>query len=67
MVVPRDFTERPQSLTSNCSIQFKESYEDVFQWISDIESGVKTINTEWLGDGKTSEKIIEHLKTFFAS
>ena len=67
VVVPRDFTERPQSVTNNCSIMFKESYDDIFQWISDIESGVKKMNTEWLGDGKTSEKIIEHLKVFFAS
>ena len=66
VVVPRDFTERPQSVTNNCSIMFKEKYDDVFQWISDIESGVKKMNTEWLGDGKTSERIIEHLKVFFA-
>jgi len=65
VVVPREFTERPQSVTNNCSIMFKESYDDVFQWISDVESGVKKMNTEWLGDGKTSKKIIEHLKAFF--
>ena len=67
VVVPREFTERPQSLTNNCSIMFNESYDDVLQWISDVESGEKKMNTEWLGDGKTSKKIIEHLKTFFAS
>jgi UDP-N-acetylglucosamine 2-epimerase (non-hydrolysing) len=63
VIVPRDFTERPQSYAANCSFQLKlgENEDDVFNWIdSDV-----VMNTDWLGDGKTSEfvkdKIIEYL------
>lgn len=65
VVVPRDFSERPQSYSNNCSVQFKNNPEEVFQWITDIETGIKVMKTDWLGDGQTSKKIIEHLKTFF--
>lgn len=65
VIVPRDFTERPQSFANNCSFQFlcnKQNIDDVFEYISDIEKGNKKIKTDWLGDGKTSEKIIELIK-----
>jgi UDP-N-acetylglucosamine 2-epimerase (non-hydrolysing) len=65
VVVPRDYSERPQSYVNNCSVQFKNNTDDVFQWINDIETGKKVMKTEWLGDGQTSKHVIEHLKTFF--
>jgi len=68
VVVPRDFTERPQSYTNNCSVKFsvdKENAAEVFHWIEGIETGALTINTEWLGDGKTSKRIVDHLDFFF--
>lgn len=68
VVVPRDFTERPQSYENNCSICFKaenDNSDEVFKWLDDIEHGVKNIDASWLGDGRTSKHVIEHLKHFF--
>lgn len=59
VIVPRDFTERPESVENNCSFMLKEnSFEESFKWLeSDNE-----IQTEWMGDGKTTKKIISILK-----
>jgi UDP-N-acetylglucosamine 2-epimerase len=68
VVVPRDFTERPQSYESNCSICFKaenDNSDEVFKWLDDIENGIKHIDASWLGNGTTSKQVIEHLKQFF--
>jgi UDP-N-acetylglucosamine 2-epimerase len=66
VVVPRDFTERPQSYTGNCSIQLKLegdlNSESVFEWIENEEL---QIETSWLGEGNTSKLIIEGIKDFF--
>jgi UDP-N-acetylglucosamine 2-epimerase (non-hydrolysing) len=59
VIVPRDFTERPESVENNCSFMLKEnSFEESFKW---LESDNK-IQTEWMGDGTTSKKIISILK-----
>jgi UDP-N-acetylglucosamine 2-epimerase len=68
VVVPRDFTERPQSYTHNCSVCFKaDEYnsEEVYGWLDKIENGTKQIDASWLGDGTTSKKVIEHLINYF--
>lgn len=67
VIVPRDFTERPQSYTHNCSIwlNLNSDYKDVHNWILDIEEGKKKIDSSWLGDGTTSKKIIHYLKEYF--
>jgi UDP-N-acetylglucosamine 2-epimerase (non-hydrolysing) len=68
VVVPRDFTERPQSYIHNCSICFKaDEYnsEEVYSWLDEIENGTKQIDASWLGDGTTSKKVIEYLQKFF--
>jgi UDP-N-acetylglucosamine 2-epimerase (non-hydrolysing) len=68
VIVPRDFTERPQSYENNCSICYRaddDNSDEVYKWLEDIENGSKKINAEWLGDGTTSTKVIEHLKDFF--
>lgn len=67
VVVPRDFSERPQSFQGNCSIQyFVENPNDdqVFEWIQKIEEGVLQMDRSWLGDGNTSESIINILKQY---
>lgn len=67
VIVPRDFTERPQSYDFNCSKKFDcsaQSYNDLFEWIEDVDAGRIHMNTNWLGNGDTSELIINHLKTF---
>ena len=59
VIVPRDFTERPESVENNCSFMLKEnSFEESFKW---LESDNK-IETEWMGNGTTSKKIISILK-----
>lgn len=71
VIVPRDYTERPQSYENNCSIPLKigENYnsderEKVYNWIEEIYNGNILINSKWLGDGKTSKKIVKELYNF---
>ena len=61
VIVPRDFTERPQSVENGCSTMIDVN-EDAS--IDKTKHFIKTFNpkVEWLGDGKTSEKIINILK-----
>lgn len=63
VVVPRDFTERPQSYTNNCSIRLdvnNKRYQDVFDWLS-----LNPLpNTEWLGKGDTSTRLVDILETY---
>jgi hypothetical protein len=69
-VVPRDFTERPQSYTANCSKKFSADApndEEVFAWLEKIEAGALAMDTAWLlppadSAGDPSHQIIEHLK-----
>ena len=64
VVVPRDYTERPQSNVNNCSIQFKaenDNSDAVFEWLRMVETNELAINTEWLGDGDTSKLIVDKL------
>ena len=65
VVVPRDFTERPQSYENNCSVKLsvgngQTNFEEVFTW---LESD-KKMGTEWLGNGNTSKEIIGHILEF---
>lgn len=64
VIVPRDYTERPESLYHDCSImldvnRFNESlFEGVVSWVKNkpiIDSG-------WLGDGKTADTVVDILK-----
>jgi UDP-N-acetylglucosamine 2-epimerase (non-hydrolysing) len=68
VVVPRDFTERPQSYASNCSVclDLEHPNDDaVFAWLEDMKTGKRTMSTEWLGDGKTSVVIAERISDYF--
>lgn len=63
VIVPRDFTERPESVENNCSFMvdvndINKTWGESISWINDK----KEIQTSWLGDGTTSDKIIEILK-----
>jgi UDP-N-acetylglucosamine 2-epimerase (non-hydrolysing) len=64
VIVPRDFTERPESVENNCSFMINVNTENNQTWPNSFEwlDSEKEINTEWLGDGTTSDKIIETLK-----
>lgn len=66
-IITRDFTERPQSFLSNCSFQyFVENPNDneAFEWITKIEAGQIKADKSWLGDGQTSSRVIDILKTY---
>jgi UDP-N-acetylglucosamine 2-epimerase (non-hydrolysing) len=61
VMVPRDFTERPESVENKNSIMVElesHSFERYIAWVlKDHES-----DETWLGDGKTSSKIINIIK-----
>jgi UDP-N-acetylglucosamine 2-epimerase len=59
VVVPRDFTERPQSYDHNCSVYLctNQIYQFSFDKLDSLN-----IDASWLGDGKTSDRIISILK-----
>ena len=65
VVVPRDFTERPQSVTNNCSFMLDLDVHNVsetdrmFKWLDDRPD----MKTEWLGQGNTSDLITKVLKS----
>ena len=64
VIVPRDYTERPQSYENNCSHQLCmtiDSQEKSLQWVDKIISGELRIDHGWLGDGMTAIKIINGL------
>ena len=68
VIVPRDFTERPQSVEAKCSymldVNSESNFEDSWDWLSKIESKELTMNIEWLGDGNTSNLVVEKIKNF---
>lgn len=70
VVVPRDYTERPQSYEHNCSISYKaenDNSEVIFKWLEDMQNGNKIMDISWLGDGTTSKQIIQYLNEYFNS
>jgi len=69
VVVPRDFTERPQSYINNCSVKLKinsgeTNFEDIFNWLDKSFNGELEMNTDWLGNGNTSKLIVEKINAF---
>jgi UDP-N-acetylglucosamine 2-epimerase (non-hydrolysing) len=68
VVVPRDYTERPQSYQYNCSTQLKLdecNFDEVHDWLKDVFEGNRIMSVDWLGDGTTSEVIIQGIHEFF--
>jgi UDP-N-acetylglucosamine 2-epimerase (non-hydrolysing) len=70
VIVPRDYTERPQSVESNCSFMINvndlSNKEESFIYLENILNGHLKIDTKWLGSGNTSKMVIEQLKNFFS-
>ena len=63
VVVPRDYTERPQSYQYHCSVKLDANTlnsEEVFQWLENA----REINASWLGDGQTSQNVIRYIREF---
>ncbi len=63
VIVPRDYTERPESVENNCSFMINVNNDR--DW-SNSESWLllncDKADTKWLGDGKTSDHVINILK-----
>jgi UDP-N-acetylglucosamine 2-epimerase (non-hydrolysing) len=62
VIVPRDYTERPESVENNCSVMFdveNNRWDVVEAW---LYLNCYKSDTKWLGEGKTSNKVIEILK-----
>ena len=63
VIVPRDFTERPESVQNNNSIMLDLSnsscYNNVIDWATEEK---RVSNHKWLGNGNTSGKILSILR-----
>lgn len=65
VVVPRDYTERPESVNTGCSLligenkTFSRMINNTMQFFSNYNALENDV--EWLGDGDTSQKIINIL------
>ena len=65
VIVPRDYTERPESIESNCSFMIDVNTYNNKTWTNSkswLLLNADLRQTKWLGDGLTSNKIIEILK-----
>jgi len=67
VIVPRDFSERPQSYNNNCSFKLdinnkNFSWNKSFKWINNHKNERIKMNNNWLGNGDTSNRIISILK-----
>ena len=64
VIVPRDFTERPQSMEYNCSYMLNVNHQNDFErsldWLNNHENN-NLINCQWLGNGDTGDLIIKEL------
>ncbi len=66
VIVPRDYTERPQSMSNNCSIMLNINQFDKNNILNEIIIFIKNYkpNIKWLGEGNTSNLVIQYLKEF---
>jgi len=66
VIVPRDYTERPQSMEANASFMLDvnnlSNEKESIVWLEEIFCGKREIDASWLGDGETADKIIHHLE-----
>lgn len=71
VIVPRDFTERPESVYNNCSFMLdvnsvhNQTWEKSYQYINNVLLGNIKMQSEWLGDGNTSQIIVDRIKELF--
>ena len=68
VIVPRDYTERPQSIQANCSymldVNTDQTFEESWNWINKIENKELHVDISWLGEGNTSELVINILHKY---
>lgn len=65
VIVPRDFTERPESVENNCSFMLDVNTMYNYTWThveSWLENEFNKKSISWLGNGSTSEDVIKIIK-----
>jgi UDP-N-acetylglucosamine 2-epimerase (non-hydrolysing) len=65
VLVPRDFTERPESVYNGCSKMLEVEKTDINKMLQESILFVNNFKCDnsWLGSGNTSQKIIDILKS----
>jgi len=61
VIVPREFTERPESVDNNCSYMLDLNDGSYLSSLSWLESSVAR-SIDWLGDGSASQSVVDTLK-----
>lgn len=61
VIVPRQYTERPLSIANGCSFLLRKPKEDCKASLAWLDAG-PVMDTAWLGDGRTSSKIVSIIK-----
>jgi len=64
VIVPRDYTERPESIVNNCSRLMSLTSNIVWDEITDWAMSNSKMNIDWLGEGRTSAKIVEIIESY---
>ena len=75
VIVPRDYTERPQSVSANNSFMLDVNYyidivniqlnfDKSLNWLKKYENGKLDVDISWLGEGNTSDLVINGLKKY---
>lgn len=73
VIVPRDYTERPQSYQNECSIRLpldcppQQALTDIVGWVDKYSTDKLGTSIKWLGDGNTATRIIEAIAKFVSS
>jgi UDP-N-acetylglucosamine 2-epimerase (non-hydrolysing) len=63
VLVPRDYTERPEAYAHSCAVELPlVRFNTVLAEVTGEKASLLTFDTSWLGDGNTSSKIIKILK-----
>ena len=61
VLVPREYTERPQSYAAMCSCYLPLGTLDAAPIVDFIQNSPNSMTTDWLGSGKTSQDILKNL------
>jgi UDP-N-acetylglucosamine 2-epimerase (non-hydrolysing) len=73
VIVPRDYTERPESVYSNCSFMIdvntmnNETWEHSYEYLRFLKDKDISMDTNWLGNGTTSELIVDKIKELYGN
>lgn len=59
VIVPREFTERPESIDNGNSIMLEPLDDTIFESSLNWALNSEEMDIQWLGDGKTSKKIVD--------